>query len=227
MAAAQTADLPTGAFVLLALIMLRDVATARGLDPGRETARLVALGACGALAAWTKNEGAVCLLVTGGLLAWSLRRSGRLHRLAWWVAGAAPVLLTLLWFKFGIAPDAPLYSAGPGTSGTFVTRVLALDLHATIASLVGRFAIDWGGPAAQGCLILVGVAAVLAASAGANRAARLVLVVAPLCVGYYAAWVLLPHDAVWLVSTTFHRLTFQVWPSLVLAAFSGVEGDVT
>jgi hypothetical protein len=37
---------------------------------------------------------------------------------------------------------------------------------------------------------------------------------------YYVSWVLSPLDTQWLVTTSADRLIAQLWPSLVIAAFS-------
>ncbi|MEQ1897399.1 MAG: hypothetical protein ABL971_08440 [Vicinamibacterales bacterium] len=224
LAAAQTADLPAGLFILLSLIMLRGVPDA---DARRRTARWVAAGVLASLAGWTKNEGVVFLAITGGWILLGALRRGAVQRFGWWLAGAVPVLATTVWFKVAIAPEAPIYMSDPGTVAALVGRVFAVDRHVAIGSLVGRMAGRWGGPIASGALPGAMVASVLAAVRG-SRAARFALgVIAPLFAAYWAVWVLTPLDTAWLVSTTFDRLVCQVWPALVLAAFSSGDSTVS
>jgi hypothetical protein len=223
LAAAQTADLPVGTFILLSTIALAQ-GVLRGDGPPRV---LLLAGACGALAAWTKNEGGVFLLASALFASIVLVRRGQLTRMAWWVAGTAPVVLTLLWFKLAVAPDVPPYGADElQTFDVVMARLLSVQEHVTIGGTVGHLAPLWGGPLARGSLLVVLGAVAAGASAGASRTARFMLAVTGvMCAGYYATVVILPFDTTWLVSTTFERFFMQLWPSLVLAAFSWPAGE--
>lgn len=224
LAAAQTADLPTGLFILLSLIMLRDVPEA---DARRRPARWVAAGVLGSLAGWTKNEGVVFLALAGGWMLLGAWRRGTWPRFGWWLAGVIPVFATTVWFKVVVAPAAPLYMSEPVTMAAIVGRVFALDRHTAIGSLVWRMAGRWGGPIAFGSLPAALVASVLAAVRGSPAARFALAVVAPMLAAYWAVWVVSPLDTAWLVSTTFDRLVCQVWPTLVLASFSGGDSTVS
>jgi hypothetical protein len=137
-------------------------------------------------------------------------------------------MLTVLWFKFGLAPDVPLYGSDqPQTFEAVIGRSFSADEHLTIVKRMGELAPVWGGPMARGSLLVVLGAALASAWAGGSRTARFVLAVA--CVmsaGYYGTIVMLPFDPHWLVSTTFERFFMQLWPSFVLAAFSWRGGGV-
>ena len=54
-----------------------------------------------------------------------------------------------------------------------------------------------------------------------------VVAAAVMLAGYSVVYLLTPFDVVWLISTTFDRLTLQVWPVLVLAACTSAEGTAT
>lgn len=218
--AAQTADLPTGLYILLSTIMLRGE---RGADLEWRADRLCAAGVLASLAAWTKNEGAVFFLASSLVLVPFSWRSNGL-RYGWWLAGGVPVLVTLLWFKLAVAPSPPLYMAEPLTAGSLLAQLADPDEHAAVWSVIGLMFARWGGTAVPGGL-LVAIAAT-AVAARRRLHARFVWAVSFLMMaGYYAVWIVSPLDTAWLASMTFDRLVAQLWPVLVLAAFSLAEAD--
>ena len=89
------------------------------------------------------------------------------------------------------------------------------------AQLTWQRWVQWGGPMAAGALPIATIAAVVVACTRAGRPARRLLAVLGLMfVSYVVVWLSSPLDTTWLVSMTFDRLLLQLWPSLVLAAFS-------
>jgi hypothetical protein len=44
---------------------------------------------------------------------------------------------------------------------------------------------------------------------------------------YYFVYVLTPFDIPWHISTSFDRLLVQLWPSLVLTVFLGLQSSVS
>src|SRR6185436_17874516 len=185
LASAQTADLPVGAFVMLSLASLSRGALVADRDAPRY---LAAAGLLGALAAWTKNEGVVFVLASGVLASVALARQRRSLEMRWWAAGAAPVILMVLWFKLAIAPDVPPYGAEqPQTLEAMIGQMLSPAEHLTIVGLMGHLAPLWGGPWARGSLLVMLAAAVAGAWPGASPTARFVLaVVGVMSAGYYA-----------------------------------------
>ena len=219
--AAQTADLAVGLFVVATLIMVRRAISGSALDSGQIRISLLLAAVLGSLGAWTKNEGVLLMLITTVILAWTMRRRQWARSMAWWVAGAVPVCLTLLWFKLAIAPVAPAYIAESPGAASLLQRLFDPARHAVVADAIGWRWLEWGGPMARGVLPLMIVAAVAAVFTRAGRAAGAVLVaLGVMFAAYYAIWILSPLDTSWLVSTTFDRLLIQLWPSLVLTAFS-------
>jgi hypothetical protein len=215
--AAQTADLPIALYVLLALVMLRNVMG----RTGRAAAPLLLGGALVSLSAWTKNEGLVLFAITTLVVGWDSFRRRDFPRVAWWLLGAAPVVLTVAWYKTVVAPVAPEYMSGSRTLSQLAARVFAPAAHALIGGLIGPFWVEWGGRFATGVLPVVMVVAVAAACARTGRAVRgMVAALALMLVGYYVVWLMSPLDTAWLVSTTFDRLMIQLWPAFVVAAFS-------
>jgi hypothetical protein len=221
--AAQTADLALALFVVATFIAMRRAWTTNTSGDRMGRAQLGVAGVTAAAAVWTKNEGLVFIAAATVVVAWTTRRQAR--QAAWWAMGAAPVLATALWFKLGVAPAIPpeYLPQGQTTSGLFA-RLLSIDRHAFVASLVAPYGLRWGGPAAAGSLPIVLVAAAFAAAVRSRLSRTVMVAAAVMCASYYAVWVLSPLDTVWLVATTFDRLLMQLWPSLVLAAFTWDEG---
>jgi hypothetical protein len=219
LAAAQTADLAFGFFLAATLVLLQSATLAPISRDMR--ANLLVAGLVASLAAWTKNEGVV-LMATGTLMvAWMAVRRRHAGVAISWLAGAAPVGATLLWHKLVVAPVAPEYMSDAPGAGTMIAGLLDPAVHASIWTMLDPRWIPWAGPLAAGALPLTLVAAAVAVFTPAGRTMRPVLaVVAVMCASYYAIWVVSPLDRVWLIATTFDRLVGQIWPSVVLVAFS-------
>jgi hypothetical protein len=217
--AAQTADLPVGLLLVASLAPLA-IRTNRFWS-GRVDVRgtLLLSGACAGLAAWTKNEGLVFLPVAAMLVLWTAFRYGRIRDAGWWFLGTAPFLLLLAWLKGFLAVAAPQYAEGV-TLGTLVEQVLSTERHVQIWRAMWPHAVVWGGAMARGAWPFALLVLAAHACTRAGRVSRSVLaVVAFMCTGYYAVYVLTNLELSWLVATTFERLTLQLWPSVVLALF--------
>ena len=216
--ASQQADVPFAFFLVATLIVLRDVAMSEreGHDGSRS---LLLAGTLAGLAAWTKNEGLVVVLGAALFVAWMAIRDAQPRRAVWWMMGAAPIMMTLVWFKLLVAPVAPGYLEG-GTGALLLERVFGVDRHAVVGALMWQYAKAWGGPLGNGVALLGLVAATLVAVTRAGRSARVMLGgVGVLLTSYYAVYLLTSWEVEWLVMTTFDRLMVQIWPTLVLAVF--------
>jgi hypothetical protein len=218
--AAQTADLPVSMLVVASLAMLRQDDPRVWRDSTRARSALLLAGLLAGLTAWTKNEGTVFLCASVLLVAWIALRHGHWRDMVWWVAGAAPVLAMVAWFKLVVtAAAATVY--GPSTPGAAVDYMLSPERHARVVEAMGPLFLSWGGPWARWSLPIMMCAATGLALTRVGRSGRGVLaVVAVMLLGYYGAWVVTSLDLEWLVRTTHERLVMQVWPALVLAALS-------
>ena len=218
--AAQTADLPVSMMVVASLAMLRQDDPRMWRDSARARSSLLLAGLLAALTAWTKNEGAVFLAASVLLVAWIALRHGHLRDSAWWVAGAAPVLAMVAWFKLVVTAAASTVY-GPSTPGAAVASLLSPERHARVIDAMTPLFLSWGGPWARWSLPIMMCAATGLALTPVGRSGRGVLaVVAVMLLGYYGAWLVTGLDLEWLVRTTLERLVMQVWPALVLAALS-------
>jgi hypothetical protein len=231
--AAQTADLPMALYLLVTIILIASAgapsaparwggsagapsAPARwGGSAGAMTAEraAIATGIVSGLAAWVKNEGLVVFIIAFGIVAWRATRTRRPRALAGFAAAAAPALVTIAWLKLVMAPVAPEYFGGsPGLSA----QVTAVDA-ALVGTLAGRYWMNWG----TGMMPAITLAAAMVAATRDGRFARQSLaVLGVVFAAYCTVWWLTPLDTAWLMSTTADRLLLQLWPALVVAAFS-------
>jgi hypothetical protein len=220
---AQQADVPFACFMVSSLAML---AHARRSDTNWSPAALAAGGALAGLAAWTKNEGLVLVVVTTALVAMGVVRARRYTMVAWWAAGAAPALATLAWFKLVIAPEAPYYLPEGEVSALLVERLFGSGHRTLVDSAIWQRLVAWGTPAAPGVMLATTAVACAGAFTRAGRRARVVLAsVLTMAGSYYVVYLLTALDVQWLVATTFDRLLVQLWPSAVLAAALALSRD--
>ena len=215
----QCADVPLACFIVATLaVTFGDVL--RAPDPGSRIPSVVA-GATSAMAAWTKNEGVVfvLLMLIVAVVAAVRRRDGR--QLLWSLVGAAPILIAVAWFKMVLAPSSGLVE---GQSLSIVlSRSLDIARHATVLGLMAQHALRWGAPIAFAVFPLVSLIAAWMAVrlGGAVRVTACILGL--LLASYYFVYVTTPFDITWHVTTSVDRLLVQLWPGLVLTVFLGLE----
>jgi hypothetical protein len=179
--------------------------------------RPVLAGILASLAAWTKDEGLVFLLVfSAATLVFRRHQALRL------VAGALPVALLLLVFKTVIVRGAPslLASSAPA----LLTKVADLSrfgkIFAAFASEFAAMASGWYHPV----LPLIALAVLLRFDRAQRRD---LLFCGSLCLSLlladFAVYVITPYDLVWHLQTSLGRLFVQIWPCLLLAVFVGLR----
>ena len=213
---AQYADVPLGFFMLSTLVLLclhESVAEEGG-------SMLVLAGTSAGLAAWTKNEGVlflVCLLL-GHLSLAPGRRNLRPHlqKLLPFVAGLAPVLLVVAYFKLHFAGHNDLFSsltAGLKMLGRIarwrvVTRAFAhqlLHFGGWVAPVTPFLALY---------ILLVGVAKPMS-----NSLKICLRALSLTALGYFFVYIVAPVPLDWLLETSLNRVLAQLWPSTLFLVF--------
>ena len=215
--ARQYADLPLTFFFVAAIVLY---ALAKRLRDD-ETWLLVGAGLCAGLAAWTKNEGLLfVLVVSAGLLA--IHHRFRRHRsdrrvIAAFLWGLVPVLAMIGFFKLTLAPANDLVS-GQG-SGT-LPRLLDASRYWLIVK--STLAVIPGFPVIP--VVIFMALAGLDRSAGDRRATRLALfAVVALAAGYFVVYLTTPLDLGLQIHRSLDRLILQLWPLALFAAFMMVR----
>ncbi|HLJ51392.1 MAG TPA: hypothetical protein VKU01_35540 [Bryobacteraceae bacterium] len=209
--AAQYADVPVAFYMTAALALL-----CLGGTP-----YIVAAGAMAGLAAWTKNEGLmfVLLLVAARCVSLlRLKQSARIvPELMRFAAGLAPVLAIVALFKLKYAPPNDLLShAG--------TAQRALDVSRYAATLVelGKHLFSFGDfivPAA--IIVFVYWYCVRAPIPEAHRLPIWTagLTFALMLAGDVAVYILFPNDLDWQIQTSMERVLLQIWPLFLMMLF--------
>jgi hypothetical protein len=209
-APSQVADIPLGFYMLATFVMMWHATTS-------DASRLwwVLAGVSAGLAAWTKNEGAVFLVVFMAISAvWVLRkyRWAGLRYLALLCAGAAVGGAALVMFKWRLAPPNGIVSTLD--LATVIARA-DFDRLRFVVEAVGR-ELWLGGASIVGVLpIVVAFAAIVGIRRrGVAPAVAVVTVVLQVAI-YVMVYVLTPYDLRWHVNTSVDRLMVQVLPSAV------------
>jgi hypothetical protein len=214
----QQADVPVAFFMVTAVVMLLKADAALATEPHAARGCLVLAGLLTGCAAWTKNEGLLFAGAMAPALLWITRR-GAPRQLLWWLLGAALPVLTLVWFKANVAPVPPPYFEETQVPFAILAQVAGSDRGLSILRVMAQETLVWGGRSAAGVAILM-LAASMAAAIRSTHAAIVLSVIAFMLFGYFGVFLVTPLDAAWLVGMTFYRLLAQLWPLLVLAAFS-------
>jgi len=209
----QYADTPIASYYLAAVMLaaLYDSSSAapRGL--------LALSGALAGLAAWTKNEGLLFVLVCGVsrcLVAWRRPRPRLVLHAATWLAGAAVPLLWVLYFK-SVAPETALVAR----QGWDITSAKLLDPQRYL--LVFDFLLQHVLSNALSLLVAVPICVLLLGRARPASAATLGSgsVFGLMAAGYVLTYVTTPYDLRWHLSTSMERLLVQLWPLGLLTLF--------
>ena len=216
--ALQYADVPLSFFFLSAVVLLAHYdASPR---PGR--GMLVLSGLLAALAAWTKNEGALFLLVLpAARCATTWRRGGPrevFRELLCWTAGALPGLALVALEKVCLAGSNDLVD-GQNWQAT-VARLLDPYRYWYVAQALALNALRIARPFAvvlSLCFLLLGVAKKRARGTAGLPTAGAVL---PLMLaGYFMVYVTTPCDLRWHLMTSAGRLLLHLWPLCIMILF--------
>ena len=231
----QCADVPLACFIVATLAVTCGDVLRIPNPESRIPVTAVVAGATSAMAAWTKNEGlvfallmllvAVVVAVRGPAKAGHyVRRRDRGQLLLWSIAGAAPVVIAIVWFKLSLAPSSGLVEGQ--SLDLFTTRLLDLHRHGTVAVLMIQHMIRWSGPLAVAIFPLMGLAAIGMTIRSGGAVRLMTALLGLMLASYYLVYVTTPFDISWHVSTSVDRLLAQLWPALVLTVFLGLQSSV-
>lgn len=204
---AQTADIPLSFYMLTSGAML--------FSASRKNApRLMVLaGLLGGLAAWTKNEGAIYLIILTFLMTLFFRKKSWLLPFA---AGVALPLITVAIFKFFYAPPGDMVLAAPLNST--LANLVNIDRHFVIIKAVINNIGHVGGLSVP-VIMCLGVALVTAPKLPTDERKThniLWLLVCLVMLSYYGVYLLTPHPLEWHIRYSMDRLVWQVFPLVLL-----------
>ena len=213
---AQTADLPL-AYSMLAAALMFYLAVGEP-HPGY----IILSGLMGGLAAWTKNEGIVFLI----LLALSALGMWFKHprRLAWMVIGLALPLAAVLVFKLQYAPPNDLM-AGQSLA-TILPKLVDLPRYGTILGSLGQNLLTVGGWKLPILIVLL-LGALLLRHQLPPQEKTVYWVFCGLVLltlaGFCAVYVITPHPLEWHLKYSMDRLMLQIFPMLLCLLLLGMR----
>jgi hypothetical protein len=201
---AQYADVPLACYFLGALVLAM-------------SGRPLWAGLFAGMAAWTKDEGLLFLVVFLALMAAFRRKEiGRV------LAGAAPVGLIVALFKLVLARGT--HSLVAESSAGVLPRLMDPTRYLTVISGFVRGMAGWGSAGYHPILPLVVLAPALGLTKEWRREIRLPgLITLAMLSGYFAVYVITRNDLNWQLDTSLGRLFVQIWPLTALAVFSVVR----
>jgi hypothetical protein len=177
------------------------------------------------LAAWTKNEGWLVLIVVVLARICVLGRTTTLaaarHELSAFLFGLAPVLLVVLYFKIVVAPPNDLVS-GQGWHET-IPRLLAPARYVEV--LRGfRYAAEGLGNTTLVNPLLVLLFYLVCVGIEPDERDRTglatgLVALGLMVIGYGLVYLTTPLDVAWQVEYSANRLLMHLWPSTVFLAF--------
>jgi hypothetical protein len=207
LAATEQADVPLAAFVAaaVAILIVR--------QPG-DLRAIAAAGAFASMAAWTKNEGLLHLLLIAAAL---LLDERRLAAGAAFLAGALPILVLLVSFKLQYAPPNDLLQA---TLAGALQRAARPERWGALALLSLRRIVllqVWGLHLLAAIFYLAFTRKRTAPPEGSRWLSRFP------CAFLFCCGVILLvqlHDPAYMFQVTVDRFLIQIWPAAVLLIFS-------
>jgi hypothetical protein len=215
----QYADVPLAFFLLAAVLSI----VWHDAEEHSRGGLLIISGLMAGLAAWTKNEGLLLLLVLPAARAVAVWRPGRTRNLArelaFWGAGALPILAIIAIQKGFLAGNNDLVS-GQGWHAT-LGRVLDPWRYWQTAQGMLASALRTARPLAivlPLCVILMGPARNRMRAAAGLRTAGFVMLF--MLAGYFMVYITTPADLDWHLATSAERLLIHVWPLCLLLLFT-------
>ena len=207
----QYADVPLSCFYMGTLI-----AVALGVRRGGSPRWFTVAGLLAGAALWTKNEGALFALTA--VLAVRLFSGPLWDRAAWKPAarlavGMLPFIAAVISMKILTATSNDVL-AGQSWS-TIWPRVTNPVRHLEIlrfSSNLARSMFDW-----RPLALLVGFVVARGRGTDLRPAGAASLIVALTGCGYYAIFLITPHDLTWHLGTAAARLLVQLWPGVVVS----------
>ena len=216
----QYADVPLS-FFFLATIACLHLNDGRLLQsPG--SGSLFLAGIASGFAAWTKNEGVLFLAAMIVARQWAFIQSSRRpaqqkvpfsRHSAMFLAGCAPVLALIIYFKHWIAPPGDLFSS----PDVMLLRMVQPARLWAVTKWFGKDLLRFGDWLLVPGTVLVAIYYGICGRRGINGGAALGLVLT--LAGYFFIYLITPYDIYWHLRFSSARLFLQLWPSTLLVVF--------
>nr|WP_295929430.1 hypothetical protein [uncultured Dyadobacter sp.] len=198
LAGSQYADTLLALFILITFIVCNEAKSAM------RPPLFSLLGLVAASSAWIKNEGLLFFVVFFSVFLFFHRKKPA--HIGLFLVGAALPLCVLVHFKLALAPPNDLIHEGRNES--MLSLLLRPDRYMVIAEHAIRTLVSdyWVS------LVLIGVVWVRRVAWTGTLS---FWVLSLLLLGYFAVYLITPHDLVWHVSNSIDRLLHQVYPACI------------
>ena len=176
-----------------------------------EDRSLAAAGAFASMMAWTKNEGALLILL---VFATAIVTRRRWRAAAAFALGSAPFVVLLLLFKLEYAPTNDLLVPGLAAG---LRRVMEVSRWWLIIKFALRhvFLVQvWSLHLVVYILFLIAYKHVNVGSQDRSLQWTVVITLSL----FPVIWLMQPYDTLYVLQVTFDRLVMQLWPAMILLA---------
>ncbi len=209
----QYADVTLGFFFLATFVML---AFADNVQENKKYF-LIASGIFATMAAWSKNEGLLfllCLIVARVVVK---IKSPRFlwQELKYIFLGMLPILLLIIYYKMAVAPTNDLLKSHDVSA---MHKVVDWERYKIIGAWFLERVTNFGEWIVNPWWIFLIVIVVNGISNKNNIAYGFVLILLML-IGYFYSYIISYHDLQFHLSTSLHRLFFQLFPSFIFLFF--------
>jgi len=205
----QLADMPLAFYILASVVFIFFY---------YQEKRLVLIAFAGlnaGLAAWTKNEGVLFLLVSGMILTIAEFRTRSFQGLYAYFAGLLFPLAIVLYFKLQLAPASEFLSGG---TSKIIRDLMDLSRHQMIFSSFKNFFLYSGGWNNIGILFILCIFFLVFHSHIKDNPPVIFIGFAIfVCqiMGYYVFYLISPYDLEWHLSSSLDRLFVHVYPTIL------------
>ncbi len=201
----QTADLPLAFFFLATVVFIFSYYEEKRLS------LLVFAGFSAALAAWTKNEGLLFLLVSGVIVAINELRLRSLRGILYFVAGSVIPLCVALYFKVALAPASEFTSGG---LSKIMQDILDPARHQIILTYFKNIFLFNSGWFRVGILPILCIYFLVFHSHKPQAFVGFAIFTLQI-IGYYAFYLISPYELDWHLSSSIDRLFIHVYPTIL------------
>lgn len=180
------------------------------------------------LAAWTKNEGLLFALAACAVCALLAYRIRKWEAIQYFSFGLAFPLVIVLYFKLFLAPSNDLFASANQT--TLLGLLSDVERYRVILAEFADHIVSFGrAHVSLLAILLVYLLIVRLDASPRDQNAYLIsgLLLAIQFVGYFAIYVVTPHDLDWHLRTSLSRLLMHLYPAALFLLFASLTDPET
>jgi hypothetical protein len=216
---AQYADVTVG-FFFLATIVFIALAEKASFEKDRNYF-FIAAGVMSSMAAWSKNEGLLfilCLIIARSIT--KIKKGPELkNELKFLVIGMLPIMTLLLFYKFAIAPPNDLIKSH---GETIFTKLTDVSRYKLIGMWFMERIRNFGEWIINPWWLLL-VPLFFPGFNNGNKTVYIYFLIFLMIAGYFFSYVISYIDLTFHLSTSLHRLFFQLFPAFIFVLFMSLK----